>query len=168
MYDYRRGESVLGAFLLGGIIGGVLGLLFAPRSGKENREIIAGKAKEYWGEGVEFYETGRDKASEVYHTGKEKATEVYQTGKEKATETAEDLRMKIDSARDRLREQAESVTKGTKDKVAEKVPAAKETLHKVGDAVKSGVDIAEEKTMGALDKLASKSEPDAPDTAPLL
>ena len=146
MYDYRRGESILGAFLLGGIIGGVLGLLFAPRSGKENREILASKAKEYWGEGVDFYETG----------------------KEKATETAEELRVKIDAARERLREQAETVTKDTKDKVAEKVPAAKETLHKVGDAVKSGVDIAEEKTQGVLDKLAGKSEPDAPNTAPLL
>ncbi len=70
--------------------------------------------------------------------------------------------------RERLRDQAESVTKGTKDKLAEKVPATKETLQKVGNAVKSGVDIAEEKTQGALDKLAGKSEPDAPDTAPLL
>jgi len=168
MYDYRRGESVLGAFLLGGIIGGVLGLLFAPRSGRENREILAGKAKEYWGEGVEFYETGKEKATEVYQTGKEKATDVYQTGKEKATETAEELRVKIDAARERLREQAESVSKGTKEKVAEKVPAAKETLQKVGDAVKSGVDVAEEKTQGVLDRLAGTSEPDAPDTAPLL
>src|SRR5659263_737484 len=114
MYDYRRGESILGAFLLGGIIGGVFGLLFAPRSGKENREILSSKAKEYWGEGVDFYETGKEKATEAYNTGKEKATEVYQTGKEKATETAEELRVKIDAARERLREQAETVTKETK------------------------------------------------------
>jgi gas vesicle protein len=168
MYDYRRGESALGAFLLGGIIGGVLGLLFAPRSGKENREILAGKAKEYWGEGVEYYETGKEKVTEVYQTGKEKATDVYQTGKEKATETAGDLREKIDAARERLREQAETVSKETKDKVAEKVPAAKETIHKVGEAVKSGLDIAEEKTQGVLVKLAGSGEPDAPETAPLL
>ena len=48
MYDYRRGESILAAFLLGGIVGAVLGLLFSPRSGKENREFIAAKAEEYW------------------------------------------------------------------------------------------------------------------------
>ena len=41
-------------------------------------------------------------------------------------------------------------------------------LKKVGDAVKSGVDMAEEKTQGMLDRLAGKTEPDAPETAPLL
>jgi len=62
MYDYRRGGSVLGAFLLGGLIGAILGLLFAPRSGKETREMIADKAEDYWGQGVEVYNTGKDKA----------------------------------------------------------------------------------------------------------
>lgn len=146
MYDYRRGESVLGAFLLGGIIGAALGLLLAPHSGKENREILAGKAREYWGEGVEFYETGR-----------ERVTEVYQTGREKATETADELRVKIDAARERLRDQA-----------AEVAPKAKEKVVKVGEAVKSGVDVAEEKAASVLDKFAAASEPAEPETPPLL
>ncbi len=157
MYDYRRGESILGAFLFGGIVGAVLGLLFAPRSGKENREFIAAKAKEYWGEGMEFYETGREKVAEVYETGKGKVSEVYGSGKEKATETAEELRVKIDAARDRLREQVETVSSQAKDKVVEYAPVAKETVHKVGEAVKSGVETAEVKAEGLLDKVAEKA-----------
>ncbi|TLM77899.1 MAG: YtxH domain-containing protein, partial [Actinobacteria bacterium] len=47
MYEYRRGGSVFGAFLLGALVGGVLGLLFAPRSGKETRDMIADKAEDY-------------------------------------------------------------------------------------------------------------------------
>ncbi|MHB1340604.1 MAG: YtxH domain-containing protein [Coriobacteriia bacterium] len=146
MYDYRRGESILGAFLLGGIVGAVLGLLFAPRSGKENREIIALKAKEYYGEGVEFYETGREKVSEVYTTGREKATE-----------TAEELRVKLDAAREKLREQVDSVSKDAKGKVVEYAPAAKEKVHQAAEAVKTGVVTAESKAGELLDRVAEKA-----------
>lgn len=157
MYDYRRGESILGAFLLGGIVGAVLGMLFAPRSGKENREFVAEKAKDYWGEGKELYETGREKVHEVYETGREKVSGVYETSREKATETADELRVKIDSARDRLREQVDSVSATAKDKVAEYAPVAKETVHKVGEAVKGGVETAESKADSLLDMVAEKA-----------
>jgi gas vesicle protein len=63
MYGDRRGGSVLGAFLLGGLVGAVLVLLFAPRSGKETRDMIAEKTGEYWGEAGEFYETGKEKVT---------------------------------------------------------------------------------------------------------
>jgi gas vesicle protein len=99
MYDYRRGESILGAFLLGGIVGAVLGLLFSPRSGKENRDFIAAKADEYWGEGKEFYETSRAKV----------------------LDETEEMRVKIDSARERLKEQVGTVTQQAKDKAGESV-----------------------------------------------
>ena len=38
--------SGLGAFLLGGLIGGAIGLLYAPRSGEETRRILAGEGQE--------------------------------------------------------------------------------------------------------------------------
>ncbi len=140
MYDYRRGESVLAAFILGGIVGGVLGLLFSPRSGRENREFIAAKADQYWGGGKEFYETSRAKVSEE----------------------AEDLKVKIDAARDRLREQVDAVSAQAKEKVREVAPAAKDAVIKVGESVKSGVDVAEHKAAAVLDRLA---EPPAPGIA---
>jgi len=149
MYDYRRGESILGAFLLGGVVGAVLGLLFAPKSGKESRAILTAKAEEYWGEGKEYYETGREKVAEVY-----------ESGREKASETAEELKLKIDAARDRLREQVETVSHQAKEKVVEYAPAAKETVHKVGEAVKSGVETAESKAEVLLDKVAEKAAAD--------
>lgn len=145
MYDYRRGESILGAFLLGGIVGAALGMLFAPRSGKENREFISEKAHEYWGEGRELYDTGRAKLSDMY-----------EHGSEVAGEKAEELREKIDTARERLREQVDTVSKQAKEKVAEVAPVAKETVHKVGDAVRSGVNAAEGKAQELLDKAAAE------------
>ena len=126
MYDYRRGESILGAFVLGGLVGAALGLLFSPRSGRENREFIAAKADEYWGEGKEFYETNRAKV----------------------VEETEEIRAKIDAARDRLKDQVENVSQ-----------QAKDAIYKAGSTVKSGVDTAEIKAQGVIDRLAEKTTP---------
>lgn len=137
MYDYRRGESILGAFVLGGLVGAALGLLFSPRSGRENREYIAAKADEYWGEGREFYETNRAKV----------------------VEETEEIRAKIDAARDRLKDQVETVSQQAKDRVHGIAPQAKDVVAKAGSTVKSGVDTAEVKAQGVLDKLAEKTAP---------
>jgi gas vesicle protein len=46
MSEEGNGATNLGFFLAGLGMGAVLALLFAPRSGKETREYIAGKAEE--------------------------------------------------------------------------------------------------------------------------
>lgn len=149
--DYRRGGSVLGSFLLGGLIGAVLGLLFAPRSGAETREMISERANEYWGE-----------ANEMYVTGKEKVTEVVATTKDTAVEKGEELRAKIDEARGRLQEQVAKSAEAAKDKVAETAPTVKEAVDKAADATKGGVDVASTKAQDTLDFVAKKSAPPAP------
>jgi gas vesicle protein len=137
MYDYRRGESVLAAFLLGGIVGAVLGLLFSPRSGRENREFVAAKAQEYWGEGKEFYETSRARVAEE----------------------TDELRVKIDEARGRLREQVDSVSRQAREKVHEVTPAAKEGVSRAAESVKTVAESAEAKAQRALDRLAESTAP---------
>jgi gas vesicle protein len=64
------------AFVVGGLIGATLGLLFAPRPGVETREKIkerAGEAREKLRGAVE---TIRDKAEGLAETGKEKYAEL--------------------------------------------------------------------------------------------
>lgn len=39
MSDHKGGE-IIGAFLVGGLIGAALGVLFAPKAGKETREQL--------------------------------------------------------------------------------------------------------------------------------
>ena len=46
MSEEGNGATNLGFFLAGLGMGAILALLFAPRSGKETREYIAGKAEE--------------------------------------------------------------------------------------------------------------------------
>jgi gas vesicle protein len=124
MYDYRRGESILGAFLLGGLVGAALGLLFSPRSGRENREFISSKAQEYWGEGKEFYETSRAKVMDE----------------------TEELRVKIDAARDRLKEQVGTATQTAKEKVAQMAGREHEMVDKTEAKAQEALDKLQEKT----------------------
>ncbi|MGD8719366.1 MAG: YtxH domain-containing protein [Candidatus Zixiibacteriota bacterium] len=59
-----RGSSaglVLLSFLVGGIAGGVLGILFAPKAGKETREDIAEAAAEMKKEAEKFAREAKDK-----------------------------------------------------------------------------------------------------------
>ena len=108
---YRRGGGFLAAFLLGGIVGAALGILFAPRPGRETREIIATRAGEYWDQGVEMYETRR-----------RQGLRALRQGKAKVAQTSDQVREQIDTARARLAEQVEK-----------NAPAAKEAVGKAAD-----------------------------------
>ena len=85
--------------IIGGGIGAILALLFAPKSGQELREDIAdvtrkglekgreaaGQIGEYAGE---YYEVAKDKTGELYHTAQEKAEELAGRAREAAARTA--------------------------------------------------------------------------------
>ena len=145
MYE-RRGGSVFGGFLLGGMLGAILGLLFAPRSGEETREMLTEKANEYWGQAGEMYATGVDKVSEAVDVGKVTAEE-----------KSEQLRAKIDDARSRLQEQVAKSAEVARDKVTESTPAVKDAVSKAAESTKAGVDKAAAGTMGGVDAAAGKA-----------
>jgi gas vesicle protein len=148
MYE-RRGGSVFGAFLLGGLIGAVLALLFAPRSGQETREILSEKANDYWGG-----------AGEMYASGKEKVASAVDTGRQTATEKSEQLRSKIDEARGRLQDQVAKSAEVARDKIADTTPAVKGAVDKAAEGTKGGVDAAASKAHETLDFVAKKAARD--------
>ena len=98
--DYRRdsGDNFstrLTYLLIGGGIGAILALLFAPKSGQELRGDIADatrkgidksrEAAQQLGQRAgEYYEVTRDRAAELYTTASEKVGEVAQTAREVA------------------------------------------------------------------------------------
>ena len=52
MSDNNGGKLAIGV-ILGAVAGAALGVLFAPRSGKETRKIVGDKSKEYAKKGKE-------------------------------------------------------------------------------------------------------------------
>ena len=75
-------------FLLGGAVGAVVALLFAPKSGRELRGDIADVTRK----GVD---TARERAGEYYDTTRERATEFYSTASERAGEFAGAARQQV-------------------------------------------------------------------------
>ena len=99
--EYRResGDSIstrLTYLLIGGGIGAILALLFAPKSGQELRGDIADAtrkgidrsreaAQQFGDRAGEYYEATRTRAGELYSQAAEKVTEVAQTAREAAS-----------------------------------------------------------------------------------
>ncbi|MCL2438540.1 MAG: YtxH domain-containing protein [Coriobacteriia bacterium] len=80
-----------GKFLVGGIIGVAIGILIAPKSGKETRAFIKEKAQAYM-----------DNADVMAHNARDKAVELYSTASDYAGDATIQLKEKIEAARGKL------------------------------------------------------------------
>lgn len=91
--DYEREDasvsSKLTYLIIGGGIGAVIALLFAPKSGKELREDIADASRKGLEKGKEAAAQLQERAGEYYETGRERASELYQNAQGKASEYSE-------------------------------------------------------------------------------
>ena len=114
-HEYEREEASaatkLTYLLVGGGIGAILALLFAPKSGEELRGDIADvtrkgieKSKETAAQlqdrAGEYYEVSRDKANEFYQTASEKAADLTERAKSVAATTANPFSAAIEAGKD--------------------------------------------------------------------
>jgi gas vesicle protein len=107
-----------GAFLIGFIVGGLTGaavsLLFAPQSGEETRTLIHDKAIELRDRAAETVEEARQHAEEALEDAKQKTEEWTKLAKQQADELLHKGEQAIDEGREKLVE-----TIKPKDKPAE-------------------------------------------------
>lgn len=130
--EYDREETSaatkLTYLIVGGGIGAILALLFAPKSGVELRGDIADatrkgleKSKETAAHlqerAGEYYEVSREKAQELYQTAAEKAAEFGEKAKTAAANTANPFSAAIEAGKDaytaeKRKNEARSITEG--------------------------------------------------------
>ncbi len=109
---YEKEESnastKLTYLLIGGGIGAIIALLFAPKAGHELRGDIADATRKGIDKTRETAAQLQDKAGEYYEVSREKASELYLTAQEKASELAETARTKASEITEKAKEAAAS------------------------------------------------------------
>lgn len=109
--DDANVSTKLTYLLIGGGIGAIVALLFAPKSGHELRGDIADatrkgieKSKETAAQlqerAGEYYEVGRERASEYIHTAQEKAGEFAEKAKSAAANTANPFTAAVEAGKE--------------------------------------------------------------------
>ena len=66
----RNGGSVLGALLVGGLGGVLLGVLFAPRRGEKTRHMLNKRAADYRDQAGKLYEEGVSRVGDAVDKGR--------------------------------------------------------------------------------------------------
>lgn len=104
--DRGAGASgVILSFLLGGLTGAALAVLFAPRSGRETRELLSDKLREGAERGREVKERVAAKGRETL----EEASEYLSKGKESVERKRDRLATAIEAGRQAYRDEKEKM-----------------------------------------------------------
>jgi len=100
MAENETGASGLGWFLAGLGIGPLVGVLYAPKSGRETREGIANSAADAQRRAAELMEQGRQRANEYADQGRQ----LVEQGRQKAADLVEQGRQQAQQYTDKGRE----------------------------------------------------------------
>jgi gas vesicle protein len=95
-YDDGRGVAMLIAgFGLGTLVGTIIGMLVAPKAGRELRADIVDYSRD-------TYDKVKDTSRDAYERGRERARTAYEAGREKATEYSSRVGQKIGEVREQI------------------------------------------------------------------
>ena len=81
-----EGSGSFGWFLAGLGIGALVGVLYAPKAGRETRDELVANALDARDKANQLYSQGKEQATQYVQQGKETATHLVQQGKETATQ----------------------------------------------------------------------------------
>ena len=95
-----KNSDFISGLVFGGLIGAVIGILYAPKSGKETRKDIGKKADQLLTKAREEYESAIEKSREAYEETVQRLKSMEKTALEKAEEVGE----KVDELTERGKE----------------------------------------------------------------
>ena len=87
-------KFIKGAFL-GALAGTALGVLFAPKSGKETRDAVKEKANEYAKKGEKLIKKAANETTKVIDKGQDAIENVVQSAKEKSEVAVDKIKKKV-------------------------------------------------------------------------
>jgi len=122
--ENNNGNGLLIGLIAGSALGAIVGLLYAPKSGKELRDDIRTKSNEYLDDADKYIEDAKVKAKNLINEGKKKSDELIADAKAKSDELLKEAQKMFDDA---------------KSKASKTVAEKKENLETEGTRLKSAV-----------------------------
>lgn len=154
----EKEESGVGSFLVGALIGGVVGaataLFLAPKTGKEMRDEFSTQAIQIKDKSIELSAIAKDKAQEYGTVAKDKATEFADIAKGKT----DDLTKTIQKQSAIVADKVKSVTSDGKEAVQEGLDALEEKESEFIEVAKDKLDQLDEKTTPVAEALKEAVE----------
>lgn len=116
MSDNRAVDFLKGMFI-GGIVGAVVALLYAPKSGKETREDLGRRVEDLYDKAREEYDESLHKARHAYDSAITRLKDLEVDARKKAEEVEEIV--------DDIIEKGKTTVEGSKGRLKEALDAAK-------------------------------------------
>ncbi len=104
--DYKK---IAGAFLLGGAIGAVVALLYAPKSGRETRKDIAKTARRVKKETVHLVEDAVDSINDFAEDVKDKVSDIIERGRDLSDDAKKEIVRNLEQGQKVLEKQKKRI-----------------------------------------------------------
>ena len=104
--------KVAGAFLVGGLIGAAVALLYAPKSGRETRKDIAKAAKRIKKDTVELVEDTIESINDFARDVKDKATDIVERGVELSDGAKREIMKSLEHGQKVIEKQRKRIAEG--------------------------------------------------------
>lgn len=118
-------KGMMLGFITGGIVGGLIALLYAPKSGRELRADIKVKKDEYLEDASEYLNTAKEKASTIITESRKKSEQLLKDAKEKASTLLHDANTILNEAKVKAGHSLDN----TKHKISEETDRVKDAFN---------------------------------------
>ena len=105
-------KTIAGAFLLGGLIGAGIALLYAPKSGRETRKDISKAARRVKLDAVELVEDTIQSVDEFVGTVKDQATDIIERGVELSDSAKKEVIKSLEHGQKIIEKQKKRIMEG--------------------------------------------------------
>jgi gas vesicle protein len=107
--DESSYKKVAGAFLVGGAIGAVLALLYAPKSGRETRKDIVRTARKVKKETTHAVEDAIDSINDFADDVKDKVSDIIEKGKDLSDSAKKEILRNLDHSQKSIEKQRKRI-----------------------------------------------------------
>ena len=105
-------KTIAGAFLLGGMIGAGIALLYAPKSGRETRQDISKAARRVKRDAVELVEDTIQNVDEFVGTVKDQASDIIERGVELSDSAKKEVIKSLEYGQKMMEKQKKRIMEG--------------------------------------------------------